>query len=215
MLIFRLSICAYALFGILTAQHAFGAAQELADTTEFALVRNSNGINIYERWYSITGGRQAREVKAVFTVEAEPAAALALIKDDSRGREWNSGTKSYSVVPAGAGRWICHIEYDFPWPLSNQDCVLQYTEKCSADGVEICFRGADHPSFPVRKRVQRIPDIRGKWVLKKSRQGTAVEYFITTKPSETFPAWVTDPVVRGNLLETLDSFRQILQMSGN
>jgi hypothetical protein len=213
MSIFRFSICVYTLFGLLPVQHAVGAGQDVADTTGFALVKNSNGINIYERWYSITGGKQAREVKAVFTVEGDPAAALALIKDDSRGREWNSRIKSYSVVLDGTGRWICHIEYDFPWPLSNQDCVLQYAEKCSAAGVEICFRGTDHPSFPVRDRVQRIPDIRGKWIFKKSGQGTAVEYFITTKPSETFPAWLTDPVIRGNLLETLESFRQILQTS--
>ena len=215
MSIFRIPICPFVVLGLLTVQSALGAGRDQADTTVFALVKTSSGINIYERWYPITAGQQAREIKAVFSVESDPAAALALIRDESRGREWNSRTKCYRVVPAGVDRWICHIEYDFPWPLNNQDCVLQYTEKYSADRLEICFRGIEHPFFPVQNRVQRIPDIRGRWVLTKALQGTTVEYFITTKPSETLPAWLTDPVIRGNLLETLDSFREILQASND
>ena len=207
-------IVVFALPVILMVNACLGGTRHQGDTTDFRLVKNTNGIDIYERWYPVTGGNRAREIKAVFVVEAAPSAVMALIRDESRGREWNSRTKTYEVVSM-SDYWICHIEYEFPWPLCNQDCVLQYSAKSSLRYLEIHFNAVEHPSFPVLNTVQRISDIKGKWLLRKTADGTSIEYFITTKPSEMFPAWLTDPVIRGNLVATLRSMKEILESGYN
>ena len=69
----------------------------------------------------------------------------------------------------------------------------------------------DHSSFPVRNRVARIPQIEGKWIFTAFDDKLQVEYYIATTPSKTLPGWVTDPIIRNNLVETLHIFRQILE----
>jgi hypothetical protein len=181
------------------------------DTANFVLVKQDDGITLYERWYAVNENQHAREVKATFTVNAETDAAVALIRNESLGKKWNKNTEEYRVLPSAGGIWFSYIQYDLPWPVSNQDCVLRYDQQYFDNSMEIVFRGTQHPAFPVQKRIQRIPEISGKWIFKESAQGIDVEYYITTTPSSTLPTWLTDPIIRNNLIETLQGFRKILE----
>lgn len=181
------------------------------DTADFTLVKNELGISVYERWYPITSTENARQIKATFTVRATSAAALTLLKDGSKGELWNKNTKDYKVVDVRADSWVSYIQYDLPWPVKNQDCVLRYHAREDQDQMSVIFRETDHPSFPVRNRVARIPQIEGKWIFTAFDDKLQVEYYIATTPSKTLPGWVTDPIIRNNLVETLHIFRQILE----
>ena len=180
------------------------------DTAEFVLVKTVKGINLYERWLMIAPGEPAREVKAVFTVDAEMGEVASLIKDESLALQWNKNTKVYSVNLVDYDVWICYIQYDLPWPVSNQDCVLQYAQHYQADKINIHFNGTDHPLFPLRDGVDRIHEIKGKWVVTRSEGNIKIEYYVTTTPSKTLPRWITDPIIRNNLIETMLAFRKIL-----
>jgi hypothetical protein len=185
----------------------------LTDTSTFVLVRQTDGIYLYERWYALTPDVRAREIKATFRIRATPDAAVALIKDASRGKQWNKNTCTYKIVSMEANSWTSYIQYDLPWPVSNQDCVLQYDHRVASDTISIIFRGISHPLFPEKNRIQRIHELRGKWLFVRTGNEYHVEYFITTTPSKTLPGWVTDPIIRNNLLETLLAFRSIVEES--
>lgn len=204
-----------AILMVFAAPDLWAGRQESSDTTAFTLVKTYDGVRLYERWYSIAGGEQARELKARFDVKSDAAAAVALIRDQGRGTTWNSRTKKYRILPSGTDAWLCHIEYDFPWPVSDQDCVLEFSERLIDGFLEVSFKGMDDPAFPARHNVQRIRNIAGKWVFRRAEDGISVEYFITTKPSTTLPAWITDPIIRNNLMTTLTSFRGILEADGH
>lgn len=192
--------------------NATGMHDAAPDTAEFTLVKTSGDIALYERWISPEPNQSARQVKATFTLRASPAAAVALLKDGSRGRMWNKNTNSYKVVDVSRNSWVGYIQYDLPWPVSNQDCVLQYQATGHSDSLVISFEGTQHDRFPERKRVQRIAEIQGKWVFTKVADGEVlVEYYITTHPSKSLPKWIADPIIRNNLIETLDSFRTMLE----
>ena len=181
------------------------------DTADFTLVKTAHGISLYERWYPITSTESARQVKATFTVRAHSTAALSLLKDGSKGALWNKNTNAYKVVDVYGNSWVSYIQYNLPWPVKNQDCVLQYRVREEADQVSVIFRNIDHPSFPIKKRVDRIPEIEGKWVFKETDDELRVEYYISTPPSSTLPGWITDPIIRNNLVETLRVFRNMLE----
>lgn len=193
------------------AANGFDFTRPLTDTSSFVLVREANGVSLYERWYPMTPGLLAREIKATFRIRATPDLAVALIKDASRGKQWNKNTCTYKVVDLSAASWTSYIQYDLPWPLSNQDCVLQYEQILAPDTVSILFQGTSHPLFPEKARIQRIRELRGKWVFVRRDNEYQVDYFITTTPSKTLPGWVTDPIIRNNLVETLTSFRSLLE----
>lgn len=181
------------------------------DTANFVLVKENNGIALYERWYSVNPSQQQREIKATFRVKSDSYAAAALIKDESKGKKWNKNTESYRIVKHSEDIWFGYIQYDLPWPVSNQDCVLEYSQNSCGQSLEISFKGTDHPSFPASKKIQRIAEINGKWIFTENENGTYVEYYITTTPSNTLPTWITDPIIRNNLIETLADFKNILE----
>lgn len=188
------------------------AVSDASDTSDFVLVKERDGIALYERWYATdTDDQRAREVKATFKIKAPTYAAVDLIRDESKGTRWNKNTSVYRVVSANDDMWFGYVQYDLPWPVSNQDCVLHYRCTRFRNSVQIAFRDADHPSFPVRKRIQRIPQIEGKWIFTQDGNDVAVEYYVTTLPSSTLPTWLTDPIIRNNLVETLMGFRAILE----
>lgn len=195
-----------------TAMAADGYTARLQrDTSEFVLVKESNGISVYERWYAITPDEFAREVKATFAIKATTHAAIALIRDETKGTRWNKNTKYYRVISHDEDAWYGYIQYDLPWPASNQDCVLRYQRSTAPSTVKLDFAGAVHPAFPISAKIDRIPRISGKWIFTEMADRVRVEYYVTTTRSATLPTWITDPIIRHNLIETLAAFRRMLE----
>ena len=205
------SILIFAIFSAVSFENAWALEPFATDTTGFYLVKKSAGIDLYERWYAIKPDQPAREIRATFMIDTTPEAAIALMKDASKGKQWNKSTDTYNVVEAAEDSWICYIQYNLPWPVSNQDCVLHYNVHLKTDTVTISFNGIEHSLFPVYRRVQRIQEIRGKWIFIKTGNQFKVEYYITTTPSRTLPGWMTDPIIRNNLVDTMVSFRSLLE----
>ena len=170
---------------------------------------------MYERWNEINVDHMVREVKVVYTIKASIESAAALITNEDKATQWNKASSMYKIIANKKNEWVSYIQYDLPWPMDNQDCVLQYSALSEENKHIINFKSIEHEIFPTSKNVTRIEDINGKWIFKPTATGTVVEYSITTTPSPTLPRWVTDPLVRSNLIDTMDEFRNILEMSKN
>jgi hypothetical protein len=206
-----LQILALAVLTSFATTHDFsGKALPSNRRPEYVLVKKSRGIELYERWDSIGADEFARELKATMTVKTQTPFVASLIKDQKRGMLWNRNCLAYKMQKEDQ-HWICYIQYDMPWPVNNQDCVLKYTQQDFADSTMISFHSVAHPAFPPDKNVSRIHDVRGKWLLRQTVSGVQVEYHITTTPSKSIPRWVTDPIIRNNLINTLSDFRRILE----
>ena len=182
-----------------------------SDSSGYQLVKKAKGIELYERWYNITVDHLAREVKVIYNINASIESAEALITNENKATQWNKASCMYKIIPKNNNEWVSYIQYDLPWPMDNQDCVLQYSVSSEEDTRIINFKSIQHEIFPSSKNVTRIEDINGKWIFRATATGTVVEYSITTTPSPTLPRWVTDPLVRNNLIDTMDEFRTILE----
>ena len=184
----------------------------LDESTDFVLVKKSQGIELYERWYKMKSGQQAREVKAVCTINASVDAAISLLQNESKGTDWNTGTNAFKVVPQKENRWVNYIQYKIPWPMDNQDCVLLNTPHFFSDEFAVVsFRTIEDSAFPEVDGVHRIPYVKGKWVFQQTEGVIRSEYYITTTPSTILPRSITDPIIRHNLINTIDKFRSHLE----
>ena len=182
------------------------------DSTGYQFLKKVKEIELYEKWYKVSNNQKAREVKAAYTIHVNIETAAALIEDEKKAMQWNKGSRLYRIIPMDDNSWISYIQYDLPWPLDNQDCVLQYNAYYLAFNIIVIdFKSVDHEIFPTLKNVSRLDKVKGRWTFKETSDGTRVEYLITTTPSATLPRWVTDPIVRNNLIETMDEFRDILE----
>lgn len=186
-----------------------------AASSDFILIVDKNDIKIYERWFAFDSTIKAREIKIVFDIHTRVQSAVDLLRDESQSLRWNPGSSQFRVVQDG-DQWTSYVRYDLPWPLSDQDCVLRYNFNARSDSnALINFESASHSYFPVSKDISRISDIRGKWRFTQERQSIHVEYYVTTTPSKSLPRWVTDPIIRNNLLDMMVKFRQLLEALNN
>ena len=187
-----------------------------SDSSGYHLVKKAKGIELYEKWYEVSTNQLAREVKVAYHINTSIQSAAALIENEVKATQWNKGSSHYKIIPKDENSWISYIQYDLPWPVDYQDCVLYYkVSQASGDQIIIDFKSVEHEIFPTSKNISRILDVKGKWILKATPTGTRVDYSITTLPSPTLPRWITDPIVRNNLIDTMDEFRNILEGSKN
>ncbi|NJO69436.1 MAG: hypothetical protein HC830_09305, partial [Bacteroidetes bacterium] len=103
------------------------------------------------------------------------------------------------------------IQYDIPWPLSNQDCIVKYEllQTSSEKVFHVQMKGI--PDYiPAKDGITRIDHLLGSWVITTSSSNTCkVSYTIMSGQPPKFPRWITDPIIQSNLVNTMDAFRNI------
>jgi hypothetical protein len=206
LLVLVLIICT----GSAKPQHSPDTRYSFHANSDYTLVKSQHGIDLYERWGKF-GDKPAREVKARFEIKTSIAAAIALLQNQQLGTRWNVSTNQYKVLDVNADQWFGYVQYRLPWPVDNQDCVLRYTTSEKSGQATITFQSDSHKMLPEEKNVKRLTDVKGRWVLAEKDNRLIVEYYITSKPSATLPKWITDPIVRKNLIATLSNYKNILE----
>lgn len=184
--------------------------------TEFKLVKRQGAISLYERWVKYHGNT-VRELKADFTAATTGMGeVVALLKNQSLGRQWNVNAKNYNVAHTGDDQvWLTYIHYKMPWPMSDQDCCLRYSyknEPAASTVNTIYFASTLHNKFPVTKSITRLTGTRGKWVVEKKRENLSkITYQVITDKNASVPRWISDPVVYDHLFNTLSQFKTLLE----
>jgi hypothetical protein len=195
----------------------YAIAQDDADS-KFVLVRESDNIFIYERWITFPKSNppiRAREVKGDFTVNCTVTDAIKLIQNEAQIKHWQKHVTEFKVYlsPQDTSRWIEYSYHDIPWPVSDQDHLLEYRiqEGSTKDKAFITFETkVDDSLAPVREDVTRMT-LAGSWLLENTGNGKIkASYRILSKPSN-IPRIFTDPVIRSNLMSTIKAFIELLE----
>lgn len=178
------------------------------DGDEFELVKTSGGLALYQRWVEVEPGLKIRELKAEFTLNAGTQSCIALLKDSGRAPRWMQSLDEFQLLECqGDSYWTSYVRYSIPWPLEDQDVVLRYHLTPQNDAVLISFQSCTHSAYPPKGGVTRMKGVTGSWHFKtKSNGQTFVTYKILTRNKSSVPRWVTDPVVQGNLIDTMNAF---------
>jgi len=182
----------------------------------FELVKDEDGILVYERWVTFPGSNPpitAREVKSEFFIRSTIQQALSLLKDESKIGSWQKHVSEFKVFPYSDSVWHEYSYHDIPWPVSDQDHFLQYTvqDPIETDGVFITFRTVQNEKkAPLRKNVSRMT-LSGSWYFQHAKGGKIkATYRILSMPGP-LPRLITDPVIRNNLMSTVRSFIDLLE----
>jgi hypothetical protein len=182
----------------------------------FELVRDEDGIVVYERWVTFPESNPpttAREVKSEFYVRGRIADALALLQDEKQIYTWQKHVAEFKVYPHTDSLWYEYSYHDIPWPVSDQDHFLEYRieDPVESDGIFITFRTVQNKKLaPVRKGVSRMT-LAGSWYLQEIPGGKIkATYRILSMPGN-MPRFITDPVIRNNLMTTVRSYITILE----
>jgi hypothetical protein len=179
----------------------------------YVLVKTKNNIALYEHWITGASNTNIRELKVEFATTAGHEKIIGILKNASRGKEWNKNAVAFKTILQSDNSWLTYIRYHIPWPFDDQDICMQYhIAPGDKAGREIHFQSVASEHFPVNKNVTRITGAKGKWVLAKTADDkTQVFYTIATEKSAKVPRWVSDPLVHNNLLDAMAALRKIIE----
>ena len=211
LLLLRIGLC---VFGLSTSTTiVFG---QTGTHDGFELVKNEDNIVVYERWVTFPGSNPpitAREVKSEFYIRGNMHHALSLLQDESHIGVWQKHVSEFKVYPHSDSVWYEYSYHDIPWPVSDQDHYLEYRiqDPIEDDGIFITFETVNnHKVAPVRKNVSRMT-LAGSWYFQKiSPHKIKVTYRILSMPGN-LPRFLTDPVIRSNLMTTVRAYIDILE----
>lgn len=182
----------------------------------FELVRDEDNILLYERWVTFPKSDPAvtaREVKGEFYVQSTVHDALSLIRDQSQIKNWQTHVSEFTIYPQSDSVWHEYSYHDIPWPVSDQDHYLQYTirDPVEEDGIFVTFETVvDEDMAPEREDVSRMT-LTGSWYFQELKDGRIrVTYRILSMPGN-LPRFITDPVIRNNLMSTVRHYIDILE----
>lgn len=184
---------------------------------DFELIKKEGPIAIYERWITYPKSDppvRAREVKGEFTFNNTIFAALDLIKDETKIKQWQHHVSEFKVyLNPDTTTWLEYSYHDIPWPVSDQDHFLEYKlhEIVPRKELFITFETKKNYTLaPLRDGVTRMR-LSGSWTLKQlNDHQTMATYRILSMPLN-FPKFLTDPIIRGNLITTIKEFILIME----
>ena len=198
-------------FGVVTS-----CLSQTGTNDGFQLVRNEDGILVYERWVTFPRSDPsvtAREVKSEFYVRSNIRHALSLIRDESQIKSWQKHVSEFKIHRHSDSLWYEYSYHGIPWPVSDQDHFLEYTimDPVERDGIFITFQTVvDEKLAPVREDVSRMT-LSGSWYLQELADGKIkITYRILSMPGN-LPRFITDPVIRSNLMSTVRNYIDILE----
>lgn len=209
--IFKIGVCVFGL----TVAHT-GAFAQTGTHDGFELVRDEDNIRVYERWVTFPNSDPAvtaREVKSEFFVRGDIDDAVALMQDESRVPGWQKHVSEFKVYPHTDSAWFEYSYHDIPWPVSDQDHFLAYTleDPIERNGIFITFETVHNNKIaPARKGVSRMT-LSGSWYFQEvPGDKVKITYRILSMPGNV-PRFITDPVIRSNLMSTVRAYINILE----
>jgi hypothetical protein len=209
--ILKIGACMFSLTAAYT-----GTLAQTGTHNGFELVRDEDNIVVYERWVTFPNSNPpitAREVKSEFFVRGHIHNAVALMQDESKIPAWQKHVSEFKVYPHTDSAWFEYSYHDIPWPVSDQDHFLGYTleDPIERDGVFITFETVHNNTVaPVRKGVSRMT-LAGSWYFQElPGDKVKVTYRILSMPGNV-PRFITDPVIRNNLMTTVRNYIKILE----
>jgi hypothetical protein len=181
------------------------SAQAPAETDGYTIVRQDEKITMYERWLPYPGTTiSSRQIKCVFQANVEPSKMVGYLYEEAKIKTWQENILEYIITPKNDSVWVAYSYYRIPWPLDNQDYLLQYAvQKKNENKIVLNFTHLEDEKLgALRKGVDRRPTT-GKWELEKvGNAKTKITYTITSLPLNT-PRFITDRIVHNSLMNTI------------
>lgn len=198
------------IFGLAVATVNFNP---VTTSPDYKFLKKEKQISLSSRELKLSDGRSTRELRAEFTVNGSLAKMREVLQNERLSRQWMKGVKDYSLIGTTGDNWKAYIQYDIPWPLNNQDCIINYTSNLSGNGTSLTIKMNSQPDFlPKKPGVERISHLSGCWTITGvTEKNCRVVYTVYSEQKARFPRWATDPIIQQNLINSLSAFRELAE----
>ncbi|MDB5030077.1 START domain-containing protein [Mucilaginibacter sp.] len=184
----------------------------LAQTGDgWELKENNNGVKIYTRDIETS---KIKAIKVECQLDATLSQVVSALMDVRNSEEWLYHTAGNTIIKQVSPSELYYYSLvEMPWPVSNRDFIAHL--KVSQDAftkVVIIDAPCVADMVPVKPKVVRIANSKGKWVLSPSGKGQVkVVYTLHADPGGSIPAWITNLFVTQGPSQSFKKLKMHLQ----
>ena len=180
--------------------------------SEFKILKNRNGIDLYYRWMQMPEGKKVRQMKAVLEINGSTEDVLTLLKDENRALNWITSAEQFQNLTQVTGtEWVSYIQFSIPWPFADQDLILEYAYYQNADGENVIDFNGNPEYIGTVDGINRMKDITGSFVIRPLSNGNSIlECYFLSKKASVIPRWITEPIITGSILNLMEGLRKEL-----
>ncbi|MDF7822881.1 START domain-containing protein [Pontiellaceae bacterium B12227] len=165
-----------------------------AETTDWKLARDHDGIQVYTREIE---GIAFRQFKGAVTIEAPLSAVVAAFEDLDAAEKWVRSCKKMELLERVSPTETYVYSYSpAPWPIRDRDVVVRNTISQDPESLVVTIQQTAAPRKTMRlANTIRIELIEGCWKMTPRPDGkTDLEYSVLSDPGGGLPAWFVNRI---------------------
>lgn len=167
------------------------------------LKASKDKLSIHYRWLRNINNDKTRQLRCSTPTKINSEALLKALQDPEFSSEWLKRLKECRIIPSeSANIWYTYLRFDFPWPMSERDVVIQNKLVTKGNTTLIELKSVEG-IIPMHKNTTRMKGFYGYWRL--NGQNT-LEYSFYSDVKSKVPTWTTDPFIEHNLFESVYNF---------
>jgi len=185
-----------------------GNSIAFAQTTEWTLRKNEDGIQVYTRNHP---GSNILEFKAVTTLNSKIDKVKKVVTNVNGGIDWMEHIIASKLLKTDSkGNMYAYYEMDVPWPLENRDIVVfQKIKRQTPDNLLITISSIPE-YYPEQENITRIKIAKGHWELIKLQDNkTKIIYTFYSDPGGNIPAWIVNLFIVDSPYKTMKNLKQM------
>ena len=185
-----------------------GNSIAFAQTTEWTLRKNEDGIQVYTRNHP---GSNILEFKAVTTLNSKIDKVKKVVTNVNGGIYWMERIIASKLLKTDSkGNMYAYYEMDVPWPLENRDIVVfQKIKRQTPDNLLITISSIPE-YYPEQENITRIKIAKGHWELIKLQDNkTKIIYTFYSDPGGNIPAWIVNLFIVDSPYKTMKNLKQM------
>jgi hypothetical protein len=185
-----------------------GNSIAFAQTTEWTLRKNEDGIQVYTRNHP---GSNILEFKAVTTLNSKIDKVKKVVTNVNGGIYWMERIIVSKLLKTDSkGNMYAYYEMDVPWPLENRDIVVfQKIKRQTPDNLLITISSIPE-YYPEQENITRIKIAKGHWELIKLQDNkTKIIYTFYSDPGGNIPAWIVNLFIVDSPYKTMKNLKQM------
>ena len=179
-----------------------------AQTTEWTLQKNEDGIQVYTRNHPTSN---ILEFKAVTILNCKIDKVKKVITNVNSGIDWMEHIIVSKLLKTDhKGNMYAYYEIDVPWPLENRDIVVfQKIKRQTPDNWKMTISSIPK-YYPEQEGVTRVRIAKGYWkLIKLQNNKTKIIYAFYSDPAGNIPAWIVNLFIVDSPYETMKNLKQM------
>ncbi len=207
----------YAQIHILDSASTIQQVMNMSDLEPWKVVKQEDDITLKYRWLKIGGELKTRALSIHFTSETHTDTLLSYLVNTEKHNEWNKGIKAFNILAKDSTNlnWITHTKYDIPFPISQQDLVVNNVLMVS-DSLLIIDITSKPNYIPSLEDSDRIKHYIAQWKVYPIDSNTIdVTFSAITLSKSYIPRFIKDPIIQNNFIKSFKALKKSLEFSNH